>query len=66
MADLAQWMTDNRETDQSLAPKIGVSRVHVSRLRRRVHKPSPELAVRIEQVTGIPAWEFLKPEDVAA
>jgi transcriptional regulator with XRE-family HTH domain len=59
-------MVRNSETDQSLAPKIGVSRVHVSRLRRSVHKPSPELAVKLESVTGIPAWELLRPTDARA
>lgn len=59
MANLSQWMRLNGETDQSLAPKIGVSRVHVSRLRRNIHKPSPELAKKLELVTQIPAAEFI-------
>lgn len=65
MIDLAHWMADNRETDQTLAPKIGTSRVHVSRLRRKIHRPSPELAMKLEAVTGIPAWELLKPDQAA-
>lgn len=59
MQTLADWMRRNSETDQSLAPKIGVSRVHVSRLRRNVHKPSPDLARKLEEVTQIPAAEFI-------
>lgn len=66
MAELSDWMSNHRETDQTFAPKLGVSRVHVSRLRRGVHKPSPELAVKIEDITGIPAWELLKPDSVEA
>lgn len=65
MADLAQWMRLNDETDQSLAPKIGVSRVHVSRLRRKVHLPSPDLARKLEEITEIPAAEFIFDERAA-
>lgn len=59
MTILAKWMKDKGETDQTLAPKLGISRVHVSRLRRDVHKPSPELALKLEAVTAIPAGEFI-------
>ena len=65
MSTLADWMRRNAETDQSLAPKIGVSRVHVSRLRRNVHRPSRELAMKLEEVTHIPAADFIF-EDRAA
>lgn len=59
MTYLEAWMRLNRETDQSLAPKIGISRVHVSRLRRGVHRPSRELAMKLEAVTAIPAADFI-------
>lgn len=59
MNHLACWMKVNRETDQSLAPKVGISRVHVSRLRRGVHRPSPDLARKLETVTNIPAATFI-------
>lgn len=62
MSILATWMKANNETDQTLAPKIGVSRVHVSRLRRGVHKPKPKLAERLEEVTHIPAAKFIFEE----
>jgi transcriptional regulator with XRE-family HTH domain len=59
MGLLAEWMTRKGETDQSLAPKVGISRVHVSRLRRVVHNPSPDLAKKIESVTKIPAAKLV-------
>lgn len=59
MTILAQWMLANEETDHTLAPKVGVSRVHVSRLRRGVHKPKPRLAEKLEEVTSIPAAKFI-------
>lgn len=59
MGILAKWMTEHDESDQSLAPKVGVSRVHVSRLRRLVYNPSPDLAKRLEAVTGLGAAELI-------
>lgn len=59
MGLLAEWMDRHRETDQSFAPKLGVSRVHVSRLRRVIHNPSPDLAKRLERITEIPAAELI-------
>lgn len=61
MADLNSWMDDAGESDESLAPKLGVSRVQVSRIRRGVNKPSATVAARLEELTGIPAWDFLRP-----
>ena len=61
MGDLATWMRAAGEDDDSLAEKLGVSRVQVSRLRRKVCKPSPETAERLERLTHIPAWDFVKP-----
>jgi transcriptional regulator with XRE-family HTH domain len=54
-------MTQHGETDETMSGKLGVTRVQVSRLRRDKSKPSPELAVRLEEVTRIPAWDFVKP-----
>lgn len=54
------------ETDQTLAEKVGVSRVQISRIRRCQSKPSPQLAATLERVTGIPAWEFVRPTQAAA
>lgn len=59
MTQLAIWMSANGETDQTLAPKLGISRVHVSRLRRDIHRPRPDLARRLEVVTDIPAAAFI-------
>lgn len=65
MTKLAEWMRANEETDETLASKLGVSRVHVSRLRRDVHRPRPGLARKLEELTGIPAAQFIF-EDRAA
>ena len=61
MTDLQQWMTTHKETDQTLSEKLGVSRAHVSRLRRGVYGASKGTALRIEEVTGIAWHTFIEP-----
>jgi len=63
MTVLKDWMADHNETDSSLAAKVGVSRVQVLRIRNGRSKPSPRLANRLEAVTSIAAWEFLRPSE---
>lgn len=54
-------MAEQALDDEGAAALIGISRSQVSRIKRGINKPSPETAVRLEAVTGIPAWDFLKP-----
>lgn len=56
---LGRWMKVYSETDETLSPKLGVSRVQVSRLRRDCCKPSPRTAQRLEKLTGLPASTFI-------
>lgn len=65
MADLNAWMKGEGESDETLAPKLGVSRVQVSRIRRGVNRPSLTVAAKLEELTGIPAWDFLRPAEPA-
>lgn len=62
MEQLKTWMTDAGETDETLAAKVNVSRVQISRIRRGLSRPSAPLAETLSQLTGIAAWDFLKPE----
>ena len=59
MSDLQNWMAEHGETDESLSPRVGVSRVQVSRIRRKICRPSIVTALRLEQVTGIPAAKLV-------
>lgn len=59
MGLLADWMAREGETDQTFAPRLGVSRVHVSRLRRVIHNPSPDLARKLEEITAIPMADLV-------
>lgn len=60
MSSLAAWMDRAHETDETLAAKVGVSRVQISRIRRRVCEPSLAVAASLEAITGIPAASFAK------
>lgn len=58
MSHLQEWMSRAHETDASLAEKVGVSRVQISRIRRNKCGPSLPLAAKLEVLTGIPAASF--------
>lgn len=59
MALLDEWMATNTVSDEALAERLKISRVHASRLRRRVCLPSKEVAKRLEDLTAIPAAQFV-------
>lgn len=65
MAVLADLMIKRSWTDEDLAHKLGVSRVHASRLRRRICLPSRETAKRLAELTDIPAERFIFEERAA-
>lgn len=55
-------MARARETDATLAEKLEISRVQVSRIRRAKSRPSLSVAVKLEGLTGIPAARFAQAE----
>ena len=59
MTILSQWMNASGFTDGAVSQRVGVSRVQVLRLRKGVNRPSPETAVKLEALTGIPAARFI-------
>lgn len=65
MAVLAEAMKEKRWNDAALAKELNISRVHASRLRRRICLPSPDLAKRLAELTGVAAEQFIF-EDRAA
>jgi transcriptional regulator with XRE-family HTH domain len=55
-AGVLQWLAENDETAAGLAARIGVNRSVVWRwLHDADRSPSLRLAVRVEDVTGVPA-----------
>jgi transcriptional regulator with XRE-family HTH domain len=51
---LKEYLEHNDMAEKDLAKKLGVSISYVSMLKRGERRPSPELAKKIERVTGIP------------
>jgi predicted transcriptional regulator len=62
MQTLAKWMEDSGTKDGALSKRLGVSRVQVLRLRRRLCRPSVETALKLEEITQIPAADLLMVE----
>jgi len=46
-------------SDKELGQKVGISRPHASKLRRGVRGITPDMAKRLEAVTGIPAERLI-------
>lgn len=61
MHNLQEWMTENKESDETLAAKLAISRVQVSRIRRGINGASKATAQRIEALTGLPWHSFIEP-----
>ncbi len=59
MGPLDTWMIDKGVGNKHLAEMLQISRVQVSRLRRRLYRPSVETALKLEEITGIPAAELI-------
>lgn len=55
-------MVANKVRDEALAAKVGVSRVQILRLRKGDNRPSSKTALRLQEVTGIPAAKFILGE----
>lgn len=54
-------MTTNKKTRSEVARALGVTGVSVHRICRGEQTPSPALAEKLESLTGVPAWEWVKP-----
>lgn len=58
---LNDWLERANRSRAWLAQQVGTSEVTISRLINRKQSASLGLAVKLEDVTGIPAREFLLP-----
>jgi transcriptional regulator with XRE-family HTH domain len=57
--NIDQYMTHNRLDGKQLAGKLGISESYMSLLRFGKRRPSPDLAQKIENITGIPFKNLL-------
>ena len=62
---LNQWMREKDITDQKLADKLGISREYARLLWHGRRNPSPELVVKIAQVTAgqVDAADFTQTKE---
>jgi transcriptional regulator with XRE-family HTH domain len=65
MTKFADWIAKKGLTEVETARLVGVSQAQISRIKRGLSKPSPVLAERLQTVTGIPAWDFIRPGPVS-
>ncbi len=56
---LKEYLEHNGIAEKDLAKKLGVTIAYVSMLKRGLRRPSPEMARKIEAMTGIPFRRLL-------
>jgi transcriptional regulator with XRE-family HTH domain len=54
------WMKAHGLCDREVALKIKISRVQVSRIRRGIHGASVKTAMRLQELTGLKWWTFVR------
>ena len=60
---LDEYLIHEKMTAQQLAAAVGVKHPTISNIRRGRYRPSPELAAKIEKITGIPLRRLLLPDE---
>jgi HTH-type transcriptional regulator / antitoxin HigA len=63
---IQEYLEKTGTTEKEFAEKIGVSQPFVSLLKNGTRRPNPELAEKIEAITGIPFRKLLLKKDDAA
>ena len=58
---LAKWLETTATSPADLADVCGVHRSQIYRIKAGQQRARPELAQELERITGIPAWDFVKP-----
>ncbi len=51
---ISAYLDKTRKTEVELAATLGISQAHLNEIKHGKKRPSPELALKIEKVTGIP------------
>lgn len=52
--DLKAYLADTDTTQEALAERLGISQAHLSMIMSGQRKPSYDLALQIENTTGVP------------
>ena len=56
---LEQYLKNKRGRAKQLATELGITPSYLSMLKKRQRRPSPELAQRLEDLTGVPFRNLL-------
>jgi hypothetical protein len=59
---IQQYLEETNTTEKEFSIKLGISQPFVNLLKRGERRPTPELAAKIESITGIPFRRLLFPE----
>lgn len=64
--NLKEYMEHLKLKERELAEKLGISISYLNMLKNGQRRPSPELALKIENITGIPLRKLLQIEEQKA
>lgn len=64
--NLKEYMENTKTTEKELSEKLGISVSYVNLIKNGERRPSPELAEKIEALTGIPFRKLLLNNNSAA
>jgi transcriptional regulator with XRE-family HTH domain len=64
MKDLREYFHQTMRSQAQLADTLNVSRGFICEITSGKKRPSPELAAKIEKITGIPLRRLLLPDEV--
>ena len=59
--DVAEYIEKTRTTEAALAKMVGVSQSYISLLKNFKRRPSPEIARKLESITGVSLRNILFP-----
>lgn len=59
---LRGWLKASRRSQRSLAKELGVSPAYIAMILAGARTPSLPVAKQLQDVTGIPATEFIPPK----
>jgi transcriptional regulator with XRE-family HTH domain len=57
---LTDWLRETERQQTDLADELGISRAYLSQIIAGLRRPSPEVAARIDAVTGVDARTLLR------
>lgn len=60
---LKQYMEASGRTQLELADEVGISQPHLNQIIAGNRRPSPDVAAKLEKITGVPFRTILLPDE---